>query len=181
MSSNQVRLINTKLDRPFFVTPPEFISRKTLLEIKPILDQLSQISKNLALEKYFYENSSIMQYMSLDGQLNQKKLKELADEMGLDIKDKKSLPEIEAQLRTEMIASYPGIISKLKSLDLEIDINNEVAWQESIKLIRATGVCKQQVDKDLIDENEDPNADFWSAQSVEEIGKYCQNFRRYMS
>jgi hypothetical protein len=179
--SNQIRLINTVLDRPFFVSPPEFISRKTLLEIKPILDSLSQISKNLALEKYFYENSAIMAYMSLDGQLNAKKLKETAEQMGLDFKDKKSLPEIEGQLRSEMLQSYPGIISKLKSLDLEIDINNPQAWEESVKLIRATGICKQQVDKDLIDENEDPNSDFWSAQSVEEIGKYCQNFRRYMS
>ena len=179
--SSQIRLMNTVLERPFFVSSPEFISRKTLLEIKPILDTLSQISKNLALEKYFYENSAIMAFMSLDGQLNQKKLKETAEEMGLDIKDKKSLPEIEAQLRSEMLQSFPGIISKLKSLDLEIDINNPTAWEESVKLIRATGVCKQQVDKDIIDENEDPNSDFWSAQSIEEIGKYCQNFRRYMS
>jgi hypothetical protein len=178
--SNQTRLYNTKLERPFFVSPPEFLSRKTLLEIKPILDALAVISKNRALETYFFENSGLMTYMGLDGALNKNKLKSLAEEMGLDFKDKNSHPELETALRAEMLQSYPGLISKLKSVDLQIDINNETCWNLSIELIRKTANCKQSVDKELIEENEDPNSDFWSQQSVEEIGKYAQNFCRFV-
>ena len=177
---NQIKLQNTELERPFFVSQPEFISRKLLMDVKETLDAIAQISRNRALEKYFMENPSIMQYISMAGLINPKKVKELGEEMGLDIKDKKAYAEAENQVRTDMIASYPGILQSMKSYDVEIDINDEKAWALCIELIRKTGVCKQNVDKELLDRWEDPQSEFWNSQSIEEVGKYAQFFRRYM-
>lgn len=177
---NQIKLHNPELERPFFVSQPDFISRKLLMEIKPILDDIATISKNRALEKYFMENPSIMEYISITGVLNSKKVHEIGKDMGLDTSDKKAYAEAENAVRSEMIASYPGMITSMKSYDVEIDINNEKAWALSIELIRKTGVCKQAVDKDLIEKHEDANDDFWNSQSIEEIGKYAQFFRKYM-
>lgn len=177
---NQIKLQNTELERPFYVAQPEFISRKMLMEVKETLDAIAQISRNRALEKYFMENPSIMEYISMSGVINTKKVKEVGEEMGLDIKDKKAYAEAENQVRTDMIASYPGILQSMKSYDVEIDINDEKAWALCIDLIRKTGVCKQNVDKELLDKHEDPQSDFWNSQSIEEVGKYAQFFRRYM-
>lgn len=177
---NQIKLQNTELERPFFVSQPEFISRKMLMEVKPTLDAIAQISRNRALEKYFMDNPSIMEYISMSGVINSKKVKEVGEEMGLDIKDKKAYAEAENQVRTDMIASYPGILQSMKSYDVEIDINDEKAWALCIDLIRKTGVCKQNVDKELLEKWEDPQSDFWNSQSIEEVGKYAQFFRRYM-
>jgi len=177
---NQIKLQNTELERPFYVSQPEFISRKMLMEVKETLDAIAQISRNRALEKYFMDNPSIMEYISMSGVINSKKVKEVGEEMGLDIKDKKAYAEAENQVRTDMIASYPGILQSMKSYDVEIDINDEKAWALCIDLIRKTGVCKQNVDKELLDKWEDPQSDFWNSQSIEEVGKYAQFFRRYM-
>ena len=177
---NQIKLQNTELERPFYVAQPEFISRKMLMEVKETLDAIAQISRNRALEKYFMENPSIMEYISMSGVINTKKVKEVGEEMGLDIKDKKAYAEAENQVRTDMIASYPGILQSMKSYDVEIDINDEKAWALCIDLIRKTGVCKQNVDKELLEKWEDPQSDFWNSQSIEEVGKYAQFFRRYM-
>lgn len=178
--TNQVKLHNTELDRPFYVSQPEFISRKLLMEIKPLLDEIAQISRNKALEKYFMDNPAILEYISMTGVVNSKKVKEVAEEMGLDPKDKKAYAEAESQVRTDMISSFPGIVQSMKSYDVEININDEKAWELCIELIRRTGVCKQNVDKELLDKHEDPNDDFWNSQSIEEVGKYAQFFRKYM-
>ena len=178
-NTNQIRLLNTDLERPFYVASPEFISRKMLTEIKPILDNLASISRNRALEKYFLENPAILEYISAQGVINPRKVKEMCEEMGLDSKDKKALAEAEGQVRQEMIASFPGVLTNMKTYDMEIDPNDETAWALSIELIRAIGVCKQQVDKDLLEKNDDPNNEFWNAQSVEEVGKFAQFFRKY--
>lgn len=178
--TNQVKLQNTELERPFFISQPEFISRKMLQDIKPTLDGLASISRNRALEKYFMDNPAIMEYISMSGVINPKKVKEVGEEMGLDIKDKKAFAEAENQVRVDMIASYPGVITSMKSYDIEIDINDQKAWELCIDLIRQTGVCKQNVDKELLEKHEDPNGDFWNSQSIEEVGKYAQFFRRYM-
>lgn len=177
---NQIKLHNTELDRPFYVSQPEFVSRKLLMEVKPVLDQLSTISRNRALEKYFMENPAILEYVSMSGVINAKKIKEVGEEMGLDIKDKKAYAEAETQVRADMIGSYPGIVTSMKSYDVEIDPNDERAWGLCIELIRKTGVCKQNVDKELLEKHEDPSDDFWNSQSVEEVGKYAQFFRKYM-
>jgi hypothetical protein len=178
--TNQVKLHNTELDRPFFVSMPEFISRKLLIDIKPTLDGIAQISRNRALEKYFMDNPAIMEYISMSGVVNPKKVKEVAEEMGLDPKDKKAYAEAEGQVRTDMITSFPGIVQSMKSYDIEIDINDEKAWALCIDLIRQTGVCKQTVDKEILEKNEDPNGEFWNSQSIEEVAKYAQFFRRYI-
>lgn len=179
-NTNQIRLINIELNRPFFVSSPEFISRKMVMEIKPILDELATISRNRALEKYFLENPGILEYISSQGVINIKKVKEMAVEMGLDPKDKNALAEAESQVRNEMISAYPGVLTNMRNYDLEIDIHDQRAWNLSIELIRQVGVVKQQVDKDLLEKNDDPNNEFWSEQSVEEIGKFAQFFRRFV-
>lgn len=178
--TNQIKLHNTELDRPFYVSQPEFISRKLLMEIKPTLDAIAQISRNIALEKYFMDNPAILEYMTMSGQINAKKVKEVATEMGLDFSNKKAYEEAENQVRTDMMSSFPGIVQSMKSYEVEININDEKAWGLCIELIRKTGVCKQNVDKELLDKNEDPNNDFWNSQSIEEVGKYAQFFRKYM-
>ena len=178
---NQVKLQNTELNRPFFVAHPEFISRKMLMEMKPLLDKLAAISRNRALEKYFMETPGIMEYISVNGVINAKKVKEVAKEMGLDAKDKTAYAEAETQVRADMLASYPGLLTSMKSYDVEIDPNDEIAWGLCIELIRLTGEVKQTVDKELLEKHEDPNGDFWNGQSVEEVGKYAQFFRRWMS
>lgn len=177
---NQIKLHNPELDRPFFVSQPEFISRKLLQDIKPILDGLATVGRNRALEKYFMDNPQILEYISTTGVINAKKVKETAEEMGLDAKDKKAYAEAENQVRNDMIASFPGIVTSLKSYDIEIDINDQKAWELCVELIRKTGVCKQNVDKELLEKWDDPNSDFWNSQSIEEVGKYGQFFRKYM-
>lgn len=180
-NTNQIRLVNTDLNRPFYVSTPEFISRKMLMEIKPTLDALANISRNRALEKFFLDNPTILEYISGNGVINAKKVKEMATEMGLDPKDKNSYSEAEAQVRNEMIASFPGIMTAMKSYDMEIDVNDQMAWNLSIELIRATGVIKNEVDKNLVENHSDPNDDFWNSQAIEEVVKYAQFFRKYMS
>lgn len=181
MQTKQIKLLNPELGRHFFVQMPEFVSRKMVQDIKPLLDKLAEISRNISLEKYFMQNAGILEYISMTGTINATKVKEICKEMGIDASDKKAYQQGEEQVRAELMKSYPGIISAMKTYDLEVDPSNDEAWQVAVQLIRKTGIVKQEVDKDLIENHEDANDDFWSSQSVEEVGNYAQFFRKYCS
>ena len=181
MQNKQIKLLNPELGRHFFVQMPEFVSRKLIQDIKPILDKLAEISRNVSLEKYFMENAGILEYISMTGTINAKKVKDICKEMGIDSTDKKAYAQGEEQVRAELMKSYPGIISAMKTYDLEVDPSNDQAWQIAVELIRKTGIVKQDADKELIETHEDANDDFWSSQSVEEVGNYAQFFRKYCS
>ena len=172
--------MNQELERAFYATAPTTISRKVLQEVKPILDEIATISRNLDLEIYFTENASILQWMNLNGTLNSRKVKATAEELQIDISTPAGLKSAEDQVRAEVMASFPGLVKAFRSYRMEIDPNDDKSWALAIDLIRKTAVIANDVDKTLIESNDDPAGEFWSNQDVQEVQNYVQHFRQFM-